>query len=319
MASSIPERRRTDFLSMLWLFFGGSFIGIVLIAIDWQSHGWPDLVLAFFASGFITLAFQHHKRQTLIIITIFALVFSVGILGQTAGRGLAILATAGIYGSDHSSRDYVYIENYLIIVIIWLLLGVPHRAFKYQLDLDGEGNAQRVLVRILVMAASLLTGAYILMLHFDNGPLNDVSMRALIPGIIFTVFLIVPTYRSVAKACWQRGIRGLFSPKPLAKGWIGALTELDIAFYQAANRLIARRKLEKASQMTSHNKDDSHKSASEPRSNNGSSSSSQKNSKPGINETAASRVNGRPTSKPRSNNGSGPSPQRNSRQRTKKM
>jgi hypothetical protein len=80
-------RRRSDFLNILWLFFGGSFIGIVLITIDWQSHGWMDLVLSFLGSSFIVLAFQQHKRQNLITVAVFVLVFAIGLLGQTVGRG----------------------------------------------------------------------------------------------------------------------------------------------------------------------------------------------------------------------------------------
>jgi hypothetical protein len=151
--------------------------------------------------------------------------------------------------------------------VIWLLLGVPHRAFKYKLDLNGEGNAQRVLVRALVIFAAVLTGVYILLLHFGSGPLEGVSIRALISGIIFTVFLVVPAYRSVAKVCWQRGIGSLFSPKPLAKGWIAALTELNIAFHEAAVRFQDRRRLEKAS---GQGKDAAQRSTSEQRRGNGS-------------------------------------------------
>ena len=71
------------------------------------------------------------------------------------------------------------------------------------------------------------------MMHFGGGPLQGISIQALTSGIIFTVFLILPAYRSLSKACWQHGIRGLFSPKPLTEHWGKALKELDSAFRQA--------------------------------------------------------------------------------------
>ena len=316
MDSSISKRERTDFQNVLWLFFGGSFIGYTLISIDVQSHGLTALILSFFGSTALFVAFKDHKRQTLITVAVFGLLILILIIGQMAGEGLAILATVGVYGPDRSSQSYLYAENYIIIAMIWLLLGVPHRAFMYRLDLNGEGDAQRVVVKILVTSSSLMTGAYILLLHFDDGPLHEVSMRALIPGIITTILLIMPAYRFVAKLCWQRGIKRLFFPKVSTESWVNALTELDDAFYQAAKRFIARKKLKEASTNTSHSNHASRGLISEQRSND---SSLRQNSKHEINENPVNRSSGNLVSSPGLSGGSGSSPRQSPKRRTKKI
>jgi hypothetical protein len=251
MKITLSYHERQDFTNVFWLFFGGSFFGVVLIAIGWQLHGLIDLLLSLFASLIVSFAFQHHRRQALITVAVFILVFVIGSAGQRAGEGLAILATVGVYGANHSSRIYVYTENYIVILIIWLLFGVPHRAFKYQLDLTGTGQAQRAFSRILVTAAAAFTGVYISMLHFSNGPLREVSIRALVPGLIFTVFWVAPAYRVIVKRCWQLGLRKFFSPAPLATGWTATLTELQVAFSLTAQRFLERKRSEDAPGKTS--------------------------------------------------------------------
>jgi hypothetical protein len=260
-SSALPRRDSKD---IIWLFFGGSFVGIMLIATAAQVHNrWVEIPLVIWGFGALGLAYQRHKRQSLTIGAVGALIGAIVLYGYEAGKGLAILATAGIYDSNHASRIYFCVESYLILTIVWLLFGVPHRAFKYQLDLDGKGSARRVLVRVLVTVTTILTGAYILLLHFGGGPLRGVGMRALIPGIIFTVFLVAPAYRSIMKACWRYGIGSLFSPKPLIEGWDAALTELTMTFDQAAIRARDRMRREKSLESKSASPDGSRASIPE--------------------------------------------------------
>lgn len=84
-----------------------------------------------------------------------------------------------------------------------------------------------------------MTGIYILLLHFGNGPLSNknsnIGTSMLIAGIIFTIVLLVPAYKSLARTRWQYGIRGTLSLQPLTKRWSKTLTELD-AFNQEAQR-----------------------------------------------------------------------------------
>lgn len=236
---------RNRFLDITYLLFGGSFPGIALMAISlqFQSCGLFHFITWNCGAALVVLAYLSTGEPKLekLGTTRGMLVAFVGIIGiiisflafALVARGLATLAGGGTYDLNTPKQKYVYAELYLVIATLWLLIGVPHRAFKYRLDQSGEGSAQQVLVGVLVMAASILTGIYFLLLHFGNGPLHAVDIHALIVGIVFTVFLLTPAYRSFAKACWQRGVRGLFSPKRLVGRWSTTLTELDTAFYNA--------------------------------------------------------------------------------------
>jgi hypothetical protein len=258
MNSSEIRQRRGDIQNIVYLLFGGSFLGIILIVASYQIGGWIGFVIAYAGIGLLLLAFYLDKRKDLSsyldagpkgrhFVAYFAIVaggtIGLAVIGL-AMLGLATLAAGGNYASGTSRTGYDY-SNYLLFGILWLLLGIPHRAFKYELDRSGEGSAQRFLLGVLVIAASILTGIYILTSYLSSRPLHGISIQVLISGIIFTIFLIMPAYRSLSRACWQRGIRSLFSPKPLTERWSKAITELDKAFYQAqaTDRFLARRKL----------------------------------------------------------------------------
>jgi len=55
------------------------------------------------------------------------------------------------------------------------------------------------------IGASALTAIYIFLSHAGEGPLSKVSTGALEVGTVFTVFLLLPAYRSIATRCWERG------------------------------------------------------------------------------------------------------------------
>ena len=264
MNSSEIRQGRGDIQNIVYLLFGGSFLGIIILS-GIVFGGWISIISFCAGTASLVLAFYLDKRKDVMsflaswvvdvkprqylarYFAFLAIVMGGAIVAFVISlmtRGVATLAASGIYNPNSSSSGYDNAEGYLLIVILWLLLGVPHRAFKYELDRSGEGSAQRVLLGVLPIAASISTGIYILMMHFGGGPLQGISIQALTSGIIFTAFLILPAYRSLSKACWQHGISGLFSPKPLTKHWGKALEELDSAFRQAqaTDRFLARRK-----------------------------------------------------------------------------
>jgi hypothetical protein len=88
----------------------------------------------------------------------------------------------------------------LLVAIIWVLLGVPHKAARAGLDKDGKGGVQSLLVGLLTATACALTGGYIWLLHYSV--LTNVRTPQLIAGIIFTVALLPHYYNSLARACW---------------------------------------------------------------------------------------------------------------------
>jgi hypothetical protein len=123
-------------------------------------------------------------------------------------------------------------ELLLVLVTLWLLIGVPNQAYKLKLSKDGA--AQHVVVGIITAATCVLTGTYLFLQHFGGGPLSGVKRGSLAAGIVFTSVLVWPFYRSLARACWQRGVGGVLNPKALKGPWRETVTEVRSAKRRAA-------------------------------------------------------------------------------------
>lgn len=214
-------------MAIISLIFGGSFSGIAIMLIAHQLGGLWGTYLAILGGGCIGIALRKKRNSAYLAAWIVAGLG--GILAWFALQSLAVLASAGISGTDNSRSAYVYAQGYIIFGILWFLLGVPHRAFKYQIDQAGKGQAQHILLGLLTSVASILTASFILLLHFGGGPLQKVDIKALLAGTVPAVFLVSPWYRSVAKACWKHGVPGVFSVKPLKRGWSAAAKEVHDA------------------------------------------------------------------------------------------
>ena len=218
------------FTNMVYLLFGGSFLGISLLLVSGEITGSASDYLAVAGGICIAIAFGRKRPRAFVAAYLGATVG--GLAALAALRGLAALAGNGSYGSDKFEWSFVNTENYLVFGILWLLLGVPHRAFKYQLDQNGEGEAQHTLLGLVTAGAAILTSVSILILHFGGGPLHELDLKPLLAGIIFTVFLVLPGYRSLATACWGRGVHKIVRPKLAVKNWQETAAELDTALYR---------------------------------------------------------------------------------------
>jgi hypothetical protein len=242
MNSSESTSRINGFISLVFLLFGGAFPGIVLLAVANQFNGWPVAVLWFFGTAIWANALRESFKRKAILAAV-ALAAVVYFIFQLLLIGIAALAASGTYGSDNSSPGYSNAEYYLTIAILWLVFGVPQRAFRFELDLypHGEGTIQDTLVTLLARTAAFFTGIYIFLLHFGNGPLSkknsNINTSTLIVGIVFTIVLLVPAYKSLARTCWQYGIRGTLSLQPLRMRWSKTLTELDALDQEAQREL----------------------------------------------------------------------------------
>ena len=238
--------------------FGGTFLGITLILIGIQFQGTVGGAAASLAGSFLATV-MFWRRGLLSTILAIVMVFLVFTAAQFVIRGLATMATNGVYGPDESGRVSYYVGNYLLFGILWLILGVPYRAFKYKIDQSGEGKSQNVVTVSLAAVASLLTGAFVLLLHSRKGPFSQVDIKALIVGGIFTVFLVVPIYRAIAKACWQRGILGILSPRSFLAHWREAAIEIDTTKLKYYTELYSRKRQAKLPVSNNDSEDIRHK------------------------------------------------------------
>jgi hypothetical protein len=156
-------------------------------------------------------------------------------LGTTA---LTFIVTGGNFSGNSVSGDaqLAQVDQWagitLVLAIYWLLVRIPQRLFSMKLGAHGTEELQRLLLGLLTTAASALTGIYIVLLHFGGGPLSGVHPGPLVAGAIGTVVLVAPSYRSLARACWQRGVSGVINPRNLKHYWCEALAELAPALIQ---------------------------------------------------------------------------------------
>jgi len=139
MNSSESTSRINGFILAVFLFFGGAFPGIVLLAVADQFNGWPVAVFRFIGTAIWARALRESGKR-LAILRAVILAAIVHFIFQLLLIGIAALAASGTYGSDNSSPGYSNAEYYLTIAILWLVLGVPQRAFRFELDLDPHGE-----------------------------------------------------------------------------------------------------------------------------------------------------------------------------------
>jgi len=193
---------------------------------------------------------RRHKHLTIRRAFAVGIGISVGLiaLALTADLGesvLTFITTGGSASGGASSSDLqsTQIDQFagiaLALAVFWLLVRIPQRLFKIKLDTHSTEEMQRVLLGLLTAAASVLTGIYILLLHFGGGPLSQVRPGPLVAGVIGTVVLLAPSYRSLARACWQRGVSGVFSPRGLKHYWGETLAELENVLNRSAESGIA--------------------------------------------------------------------------------
>ena len=212
--------------TMFYFIFGGSFLGLVMILVSYQAPSPAKDILGVLGGFWVVMAFARRSNTfTLGVLIVGGLGF---LAAQYALRTLAALASNGIYGQDNSGKSYFAIGNYLVFGVLWLLIGIPYRAYKYNIDQSGEGSTQRVMVRALARSAAALTGVFVLILHYGHGPLGQIDIKALIAGSVFTAFLIAPIYQVWTEKCWQRGFVGSFSLKSTMKQWRDALRGLVV-------------------------------------------------------------------------------------------
>ncbi len=147
---------------------------------------------------------------------------------------LALLASNGAESAAIYTYNYpARLTGYVMAAAIWLLMGVPNQAYNIGLDKKGQGSAQSLLVRLLTVTACIFTGIYIGLLHYTA--LREIPIHQLAVGIIFTVVLLAPYYKSLAQACWRRGVPGFLKlDEDVERPWSNTVNELLAARKKSA-------------------------------------------------------------------------------------
>lgn len=231
---TLPQR-----LTLLGIFV---FVVITVTAPSYAGAAWGTALPLFFAASVFAVrgSIKRTGHWTIGLWRALAATVSVAVVGLGVILGTRFVAAGGTTGGvSHHTAFFQYVEFDLVVVTLGLLLWIPQLFFNIQLDADGKGDAQRVLLGPIAAAASVMTGIYILLLHFGGGPLGGIHMGPLIAGVFGVVLVVTPAYRSLARACWRRGVSGVFYSSSLGYDWGKALSELGKALDRASEHKIA--------------------------------------------------------------------------------
>jgi hypothetical protein len=246
MKSSQPSRPRSGFLAMAGLFVPRTWspwflflVPILLIVATSVPHQftWIPVVLAviLLVRVLLVAAVRCNFGPALALIAgmVASALLEYSLLFLAAGGQALFLAAGGQATSSKAPGAPLDVARLVsVLVTMWLLLGVPNQAHKIRLNKDG--HAQRFLVGVITAAACVMTATYLVLMHFSPGSLSNVARGPLVAGIVFTTVLVAPIYSSLARATWQRGLPGIFSPTPLKESWRKTAKEVRTALDQAA-------------------------------------------------------------------------------------
>ena len=208
------KARQVGFGVLLYIFFGGEFLGFALYVVG-NAFGVGLLVILFYFLGSWALSKALDSQWALF--AAFGIGAFVVPVFYLFAAGIADLASNGAYGLDNSGGPYSVAQTLIIGAILWVVFGAPRHAFSMGIDRGGDGQVRTFVIRVCTVLASVLTGAYVLLLHFGGGPLSRVSINALVVGTVFTVFLVAPGYRFVGTRCWELGLVRMFWFSPRGK------------------------------------------------------------------------------------------------------
>lgn len=206
------------------------------------------ITLVLFCRVVILARRSHHRskrslRRTLgVTAVVVGVVYAFSVAIILATESLAFLAASGS-GSSPTSPTWstVYSENGAVssdelastIAVLGLLLWIPHLLFRIKLDVDGKDGVQSTLLAVITAGACALTGTYIILLHYADGPLRSVHVGTLVAGTLFTLVLVAPYYRALARTCWRRGMPLTLNPRAVARRTRDTVRELGKAVFQA--------------------------------------------------------------------------------------
>lgn len=166
------------------------------------------------------------------------------IVGSVGLPSLAFLAAGGGDEAFYSNFLNIYhrplglFEEILFILVPALLIAVPSKLRSINLDLQAATTqTQKALPRMLAVVAAIITSFYILLLHFDNGPLRTIKVGPLIAGTIFTVLLLIPWYSSIVRTCWRHELSTVFDPKNVLR----PLHQMTLEVWSVSKRHFSRK------------------------------------------------------------------------------
>jgi len=87
-------------------------------------------------------------------------------------------------------------------------------------------EALRLVPTGLAIGAAIVTGSFLLALHFFNQPLASIPPGPLAASIIAVMTLLMPFYQFIARACWRDGLADFLDPAAWWAKWFKVTGEV---------------------------------------------------------------------------------------------
>ena len=155
------------------------------------------------------------------------LTWQIWMLGIAAAWVLVFLATQGTALPLRARSAHVNINGWLPSLesfalaygLVYVLLLIPERIRRKLPFEDATKQTQRLVPAGLAFSAAIITGSYLLALHFFNEPLARVWQGPLAASIVAVLALLTPFYQLIARACWRYGFADLLDPTAWWAKW----------------------------------------------------------------------------------------------------
>ncbi len=127
----------------------------------------------------------------------------------------------GISSSHVNSHGFLpYMESYALgFGLMYTLLFWPEVLHRELPSEQASEQTLRLLPAGLAVGAAIVTGSYLLALHFLNEPLARIPPRPLAASIVAVMALLMPLYQLIARACWRYGLANLIDPAVWLAKW----------------------------------------------------------------------------------------------------
>ena len=160
-------------------------------------------------------------------------------LGVVASQALIFLATQGNAiasptRSAHINRSGLLprLEAFVLAeCLLYSLLFGPEIIRRKLPFKDASDQALRFVPAGLAVGAAVVTGSYLLALHFFNEPLATIPPGPLTASILAVMALLTPLYQLIARACWRYGLADLLDPRAWWTKWWEVTDEIRLFRY----------------------------------------------------------------------------------------
>jgi hypothetical protein len=178
------------------------------------------------------------------------LTWQMGILGVAATWALLFLATQGTALPQGALSAHVNFNGWmpsleslvLAYGLLYALLLSPEIIRRKLPFEDASEQVVRWVPATLALGAAIVTGSYLLCLHFFNEPLARLSLGPLTASIVAVMALLTPFYQLIARACWRYGLADLLDPTAWWAKWSEMTDEIRSFRIKQASREVAEKR-----------------------------------------------------------------------------